>query len=134
MIIFRNPDTVAPPIGRYSHSVEIPANARTLIVSGQIGAAADGSLPPDYFEQLRNALRNVQLNVEAAGMTTRDILKCTLLAVESHRPTGPDARTTGAAIMEQIFGDHVPAWTTHVIAALVRPDLMLEVEAIAASV
>jgi len=85
MIIFRNPASVAPPIGRYSHSVEIPANARTLIVSGQVGMAPDGSLPPDYFEQLRNALRNVQSNVEAAGMTTRDIVKCTLLASLSRR-------------------------------------------------
>jgi enamine deaminase RidA (YjgF/YER057c/UK114 family) len=134
MLIFRNPDTVAAPIGRYSHSVEIPANARTLMISGQVGLAADGTLPPDYFEQLRNALRNVRLNVEAAGMTTRDIAKCTLLAVESHRPTGPDARMTAATIMNEIFGDHVPAWTTHIISALVRPDLMLEVEAIAAAV
>lgn len=134
MIIFRNPDNVAPPIGRYSHSAEIPANARTLLISGQVGMAPDGTLPPDYFEQLRNALRNVQSNVEAAGMTTRDIVKCTLLAVESHRPTGPDARIAAAAIMDEIFGDHVPAWTTHIITALVRPDLMLEVEAIAAAV
>jgi len=134
VVIFRNPDTVAPPIGRYSHSVEIPPNARILMVSGQVGMTADGSLPSDYFEQLRNALRNVQCNVEAAGMTTRDIVKCTLLAVESHRPIGPDARAAATAIMNEIFGDHVPTWTTHVISALVRPDLMLEVEAIAAAI
>ncbi|TFZ08777.1 RidA family protein [Ramlibacter humi] len=133
MNTFRNPASVASPIGRYSHSVEIPANARTVLVSGQIGCTPDGTVPNDYFEQLHHALRNVVLNVEAAGMTVRDIVKCNLLAVAAHRPSGEDARSRGAAVLDEVFGTHVPCWTTQLISGLVRPDLMLEVEAIAAS-
>jgi 2-iminobutanoate/2-iminopropanoate deaminase len=128
MNIFRNPKTVSEPIGRYSHSVEIPAGARIVLVSGQIGSSPEGVLGGDYFEQLRYALRNVILNIEAAGMNVKDIIKCNLLVVQRHRPSGDEVRSRGTAILEEVFGDHVPCWTTELIAGLVRPDLMLEIE------
>jgi enamine deaminase RidA (YjgF/YER057c/UK114 family) len=133
MIIFRNPTTVAPPIGRYAHSAEIPPNARLLFVSGQVGMTPEGTLPDDYAGQWRNALQNLVLNVEAAGMTVKDIAKCTALLVEKFRPTSAEERAKVSAISQEIFGDHVPAWTTHIIPALVRPDLMVEIEAVAAA-
>ena len=37
MLVTRSPETVAPPGGLYSHSVEIPPNARWLYLAGQIG-------------------------------------------------------------------------------------------------
>ncbi len=133
MITFRNPPNVAPPIGRYTHSAEIAPNARLLFVSGQVGMTPDGLLPDDYAEQWRNALRNLVLNVEAAGMTVKDIAKCTALIVEKFRPVSEAERAKVSMISKEILGDHVPAWTTHIIPALVRPDLMLEIEAVAAA-
>jgi len=40
------PTNVAPPMSaaKYSHSVEVPPNARWLYVSGQLGARPDGSV------------------------------------------------------------------------------------------
>ncbi|KAB0268206.1 RidA family protein [Microvirga brassicacearum] len=134
MIVFRNPVTVAPPIGRYTHSVSIPPNARLLLISGQIGMSPEGLLGITYEEQWRYALQNIILNVEAGGMSLTDIVKCTVLIVERFRPIGDDARARVTAISKEILGDHVPTWTTHIIPDLVRPDLMLEIEAIAAAV
>ncbi len=134
MIIFRNPSTVAPPIGRYTHSVEIPPNARILLVSGQVGIAPDGTVGETYFDQWRYALQNLVLNVEAANMGVKDIVKCTSLMVERYRPTSDEDRAKLNKISQDILGDHVPVWTAHIIPALVRPDLMLEIEAIAAAV
>jgi len=42
MLKTNNPTTIAPPAGMYSHSVEIPPNARMLFTAGQIGVRPDG--------------------------------------------------------------------------------------------
>ena len=43
MLITRNPKTTAPPPNlRFSHSVEIPPNARWLYLAGQVGITPDG--------------------------------------------------------------------------------------------
>ena len=62
-----DPPTVAAPVGRYSHGVVVPPNARWLYVSGQVGVAPDGALPGDFAEQARQAWRNVLAIVEGAG-------------------------------------------------------------------
>ena len=40
-----NPKNITRPASNYSQGVVIPANARRLIISGQIGIGRDGSLP-----------------------------------------------------------------------------------------
>ena len=40
-----NPATVAPPVGAYSHAVEVPPGSRLLYIAGQVGNLPDGSLP-----------------------------------------------------------------------------------------
>jgi enamine deaminase RidA (YjgF/YER057c/UK114 family) len=37
------PAGVAPPVGAYSHAIEVAAGARTLYISGQVGILPDGS-------------------------------------------------------------------------------------------
>ena len=49
MLKTRNPSTIAPPAAMYSHSVEIPPNARWLFTAGQVGVRPDGTIP-DGFE------------------------------------------------------------------------------------
>jgi hypothetical protein len=38
----RNPDTVHPPIGSYSHQVEVSGTPRWRVISGQVGRTLDG--------------------------------------------------------------------------------------------
>ena len=119
---------VAPPIGRYRHSVTIPPNATLLLISGQVGINPEGELGATYEEQWRHALQNVVLNVEAGGMNLKDIVKCTALLVERYGPTRDEDRARITAISKEILGDHVPTWTTPTsIPDLVRPGDILNV-------
>ena len=40
-----NPARIRPPFARYSHGVELPAGARLVVCSGQLGIAPDESVP-----------------------------------------------------------------------------------------
>ena len=64
----RNPATIHAPLAAYSHQIEVSGQERLLIVSGQVGMRADGSLPDDPLEQLGVAFDNVERNLEEAGM------------------------------------------------------------------
>ena len=49
------PDSIAAPSSPYSHAVEVPAGARTLHISGQIGIKPDGNAAmarPDLLFEL----------------------------------------------------------------------------------
>lgn len=51
MLKTRNPSTVAPPAAMYSHSVEVPPNARWLFTAGQVGVRLDGSIAEGFEAQ-----------------------------------------------------------------------------------
>ena len=119
----RNPETVQPPLGGYAHQVELAGEARILALAGQVGMRPDGTLPESVEEQLREALRNVERNLEAASMTLRDVVKLTIYAVgELDR----DART---AVLGDAFGDEPPAMTLVFVASLATPALRVELDA-----
>jgi enamine deaminase RidA (YjgF/YER057c/UK114 family) len=122
----RNPAAVAPPGGRYSHAVEVPANARLLYISGQIGAAADGAVPSGIVAQTENCWRNILAILADAGMGIADLVKVTIfLTREEDIAAYRDAR-------DRIIGDARPASTLVVCSRLVRPEWLVEVEAVAA--
>ena len=51
MHIFHNPKQIAGPFGHYEHGVETALPEQLLQVSGQIGIAADGSVPDGIAAQ-----------------------------------------------------------------------------------
>ena len=57
--IIRNPTTIAPPGGRYSHAIELPANARLLFASGQVGVDKNGKPGITIEKQCEFAWKNV---------------------------------------------------------------------------
>jgi enamine deaminase RidA (YjgF/YER057c/UK114 family) len=122
----RNPAAVAPPGGRYSHAVEVPASARLLYISGQIGAAADGAVPSGIVAQTENCWRNILAILADAGMGIADLVKVTIfLTREEDIAAYREAR-------DRIIGDARPASTLVVCSRLVRPEWLVEVEAVAA--
>jgi enamine deaminase RidA (YjgF/YER057c/UK114 family) len=124
------PDTVMQPFNRaYSHGVVIPANARVLHISGQIGARLDGTVPDDGAEQAENAWRNVVAVVRAAEMDVGDIVKLTAYVVdEDVYPAYAAARNRDLAGIEP------PASTAIIVPRLLLREWKIEVEAIAARV
>jgi 2-iminobutanoate/2-iminopropanoate deaminase len=121
-----NPTTIAAPVGAYTHGIEVPAGARWLAVSGQIGTAPDGIVPADVGAQAENAFRNIKAILEEAGMGIGDVVKLTTYL------TRAESIPAYRAARERVMGDARPASTLVVISALVKPELLVEIEAWAA--
>lgn len=122
----RNPSTVHPPLGAYSHQVEVNAGSRLLAIAGQVGKTPEGDVPDDPIEQVSVALENVRRNLEAAGMHVRDIVKLNWYLV------GEMDMARRRAVLTEWLDGHAPASTLVYVAALAAPEYRVEIEAWAA--
>ena len=119
---------VASQIGAYSDAVEVPPNARWLFTSGTPGLALDGSLPADIAGQAELAWRHIAAMLERAGMDVHDLVKVThYLRRAADIPAYVEVRA-------RFLGDARPASMLLVVGELVRPEFLLEIEAVAAAV
>jgi 2-iminobutanoate/2-iminopropanoate deaminase len=119
----RNPETVHPPIGAYSHQVEAGGGGRWLAIAGQVGRTVDGKVPEDPIEQVRIALENVRRNLEAAGMGVADVVKLNWYLV------GQVDMARRRDALAAWLGANAPASTLVYVAALAAPEYRVEVEA-----
>jgi enamine deaminase RidA (YjgF/YER057c/UK114 family) len=89
---------------RYSAAIR---SGEHLFVSGQVGSRSDGSPEPDFPAQVRQAFRNLESVLSAAGCSFRDIIDVTSFH------TDPESQF--AAVMEaknEAFPQApYPAWT-----------------------
>ena len=120
---FRNPQTIFAPLGGYSHQVEITGAERMLVLSGQIGMRADGSVPTDPLEQIDVAFENIVRNLQAAQMDVKDIFKLTYYLV------GEIDTVQRRALVAAKLQGHTPCSTLLYVARLATPDLRVEIEA-----
>ena len=123
----RNPDAIHPPIGAYSHQVEVPGGSRLLAIAGQVGRAADGKVQQDPIEQTKVALENIRRNLEAAGMGVEDLIKLNWYLVGEM-----DMGRRRAVLTTWLGGREPPASTLVYVAALAAPEYRVEIEAWAA--
>src|SRR4051794_40656540 len=119
----RNPESIAAPVGRYVHQIEVESPSKLLFIAGQVGMRPDGSVPDDAVEQLAVALENVLRNVEAAGMETSDLVKITTYVVAGAELDPARRRSE----MERLLGEHVPTSTLVFVAALASPQYKVEI-------
>ena len=98
----------------------------TLYVSGQIAVDPSGRLvgEGDCEAQTRQVMDNIRAVVEAAGGTMDNVVKTTGFLTDA-----ADYPTYNKVRMET-FPEKPPASSTVIIAALVRPELLVEVEAV----
>mgnify|MGYP002777227611 CR=1 FL=1 len=113
----RNPDTVAPPVGRYSHLAVVPAGADLLFLAGQVGNRRDGSVPTDIDDQYEQAMRNVAAILASEGATPANLVKVTIYA------TGPLDRDRAVKARRAVFA---PGQNWATISVAVAPDLVVE--------
>lgn len=123
-----NPATIAGPFGAYAHGVEIPANARQLHVSGQVGVRPDGGVGDTVAEQSKTVWENIRAILAEAGMDMGDIVKMTAYLID------PADLPDYAAARNAALGDARPASTLLFVPVLLKPDWKVEVELIAARV
>lgn len=122
-----NPPAVPSPIrGYYSNCVRVPAGP-LLFISGQLGMDASGKLvSKDAAAQADQALRNIELILQANGATMMDVVKVTVYV-------------TDIGYLDQIaparlrcFPQDGPASAIVEVARLALPDAKVEIEAVAA--
>jgi len=120
-----NPKTV-PLAGKYTHGVELLPGQRVLYVSGQVGTDAKGKVAAGIEKQCDNVFKNIGTVLKSAGMNYADIIKVTVFLT--------DPRYIGAfrAVRDQYIHDPFPASTLLIVSGLASPDMMVEVEVIAA--
>ena len=123
---FLSPDTLPRPFG-YSHVVDAPAG-RIVYVSGQVPLDAAGELvgAGDFAEQARQVFVNLNAALEAAGVGWNDVVKLNFFVTD----------LSEIAALREIRDEYVnteqpPASTLVQVAALFRPDVMFEADAVA---
>jgi enamine deaminase RidA (YjgF/YER057c/UK114 family) len=79
----------------------------------------------DVRAQTRQALRNVDATLRAAGGTLRHVVKITFYLTDIRD------KTAVWDVRKEMFGDHRPASTLVEVSHLVDPEARLEVEAVA---
>jgi 2-iminobutanoate/2-iminopropanoate deaminase len=121
-----SPPTVVRPLSRYAQAVAVPAAFRWLYISGQIGMTPDGTLVAGFEAQARQAWAGVVALLEADGMTIDDLVKVTIYLANAG-----DLAASRAA-RDAALGDAEPASTLVIVAGLARPELLIEIEAVAA--
>lgn len=118
------PDAPATLHRRYTNALEISGHSRTLYVSGQIPADADGVAPDDFEQQARLAWGNVERQLVAAGMSLDNLVKVTVFLASY------DLRDLNAKVRWEVMGKRMVALST-VIAGPYDPAWKIEIEAIA---
>ncbi|RGE19145.1 RidA family protein [Leucobacter sp. wl10] len=122
-----SPDGIAPPVGAYSHLAAVSGPAEWVFISGQVGADRDGVVPDDVAAQTRNALRNIEALITAAGGTPQSIVRCmTFLVGAEHMPEYAAARN--AIFAEWFPAGDLPGHSLAIVAGLARPQLLVEIE------
>jgi enamine deaminase RidA (YjgF/YER057c/UK114 family) len=117
------PDGVAPAAA-YTHVVI--GTGRFVAISGQLPLDEHGELvgEGDPAAQARQVFENLRRCLAAAGATFDDVVKLTFFVTDmAHMPAIRAARAA------YIPDDRLPAATAVQVAALVRPEFLMEIEA-----
>jgi enamine deaminase RidA (YjgF/YER057c/UK114 family) len=122
---FINPPGLTPPTG-YTHVV-VSADHRTAYIAGQVAVDSAGTVVGvgDFKVQAEQVFANLRTALASLGASFGDVVKTTTFITElKNLPTLRGTR-------ERYFGaSHPPANTLVPVAALARPDLLLEIEAV----
>ena len=128
---FVNPAALGAPPRFYSHAVAIAGPAKLIYISGQVSWGADGSVVGalDMRAQCEQVFKNLTNVLRGAGAGWNDVIKMNGYMV------GIDAENV-AAYREVRSGylkaKELPASTLVGVTSLVQPELLLEVEVVAA--
>ena len=115
-------DAVMQPVGPYSLAVR---SRDFLFVSGTAGWDRDGRVPPNFREEARLMYDNLKAVLEAGGAGMADVVSTTTYLV----------RASDYPVLNEVRREYFPKGppTSAVVAVkeLMRPDLTVEVEAVA---
>lgn len=122
------PPAIRPPFARYAHGVEVPAGARLVVTSGQLGIAADGTVPAGAEAQAGLCFANCAAILAEAGMGPGDAIRLNAFVTDrAHMAGYMAARDRWLAGVSRL-----PASTLVIVAGFTRAEFLVEVEVTAA--
>ena len=116
------------PRGGYSQAWTV-TGAKLIFLSGQVSVDMDGNPigVRDVAIQTRTALDNLKRVLDSAGANLRDVIKLNIYVTNMI-----EYREKALEIRQEYFPQDFPASTLVEVKSLARPELMVEIEAIAA--
>ena len=125
---FLNPASLCPTFG-WTHVVSV-SGGKTIYVSGQVGINEKGEVvgKGDLKRQTEQAFENIRLALAAAGATFQHVVKTNLYVVglrPEHVPIIREVRS------RYVWAEHPPSSTLVGVSALVGPEWLIEIEAVA---
>lgn len=126
MITALNPPDIHPPFAPYSHGIVVPPGQRLVFCSGQLGIAADKTIPPDCAGQTKLCFDNIAAILREAGVGLGDIIRINAYV------TGREHLAEYMGVRNALFAAPYPASTLMIVTGFARPEFVVEIEAIAA--
>ena len=123
-----SPKGLAGPLARYSPAIEVPAGARLVFVSGQLGIDAAGQTPEAAEAQAELCFAAIRAILAEARMQLSDIVR--LNAYVSDAAHLADYMR----VRDRHVGNPPPASTLMIVSGFSRPQFKVEVECVAAKV
>lgn len=122
-----NPDGMAAPVGPYAHVVSVPPGGRLVFCAGAVALGPDGEVvgEGDVVGQTRQVMENLRLALEAAGASFADVVKVTNYVVNV------DDWRKVLSVRAEYLKEPYPASTFVEVSALIFPELLIEIEAVA---
>jgi enamine deaminase RidA (YjgF/YER057c/UK114 family) len=126
-----NPSELGAAPRAYSHAVTVAGPARLVYVSGQISLGADGEVigKGDMRRQCEQVFQNLATVLRASGAGWGDVIKMNAYMVGM---TDENVALFREVRARYLTTGQPPASTFVGIARLVRPELLIEVEVVAA--
>jgi len=121
-----NPPGVAVPFGAFSNAAWQPPG-RVLHLAGQVGVDEDWNLvgPGDMVAQARQTLENLQSILRGGGGEMDDIVSVIVYVTEMAPLMAVHE------VRKEFFSEPYPASTLVQVAALVKPEFLIEISAVA---
>jgi 2-iminobutanoate/2-iminopropanoate deaminase len=126
MLTPHNPMDVRPPTSLISQGIEVAPDARWLYISGQIAVRPDGTAIEGTEAQMEDVWKKILRVLESAGMGYQNLVKISVFL------TREEDILMFRKVRDRVLGGSKPAATLLIVKGLARPDLLVEIEAIAA--
>ena len=116
------------PFG-YSHTASIAPGTELVLVAGQYGSSTDGAVISSVFtEQVRHAFRNLGVALAAHGLDLSHVVQLRTYVVNHDF----DKLAAVAEAVKIGWSANPPTQTLIGVASLATPEILFEVEAVAA--
>lgn len=130
-----NPPDHPPLAPTYSQICVASLDSSTKLISfsGQpgVGPASDLSSPPSFQTQVRQALRNLDKCLKAAGISKRDIISNRQYIVKPGEMSSEDMQARTNIWLEWLGGIPAPPETFIGVHSMVIPAILYEIEVLA---